>query len=189
MNYKEIEFKYDAKQVSIDSFKQLVESFNPKKKMLVSSYDDYFVDQKDNYIRYRFHDDWGELTIKRKLNEKNNNERIEVNLPTSGNNLKSVSEFASLLGYSHNFGIFKTCYIYWLDNIVLSYYVVFDKELNEKRRFIEIEADENHNWTSEQEALLQVSKYEELLEPLGSISPRHRMKKSLFEIFKLEPKI
>jgi adenylate cyclase class IV len=183
MKFKEIEFKYDADDISLQGFKDLVEPLAPNKTMLVSSYDDYFIDLAGNFIRYRYHDSHGELTIKRKTTDKNNNERIEVNLPTQGNNIKSVTAFVDLLGYKHNFGIFKTCQIYWVDNVVLVYYVVCDKELKELRRFIEIEADEEYAWESEDAAWDHVEKYERLLEPLG-ITSRNRMRKSLFEIFR-----
>lgn len=183
MHFKEVEFKYDASNIGMNSFIDIVNTnFKPTKKMLVSSFDDYFVDKDNNFIRYRYTDDKGELTIKRKLNDKNNNERIEVNVPTSGDNLKSITAFVDLLGYKHNFGIFKTCQIYWVDKVVLVYYVVYDKEMKELRRFIEIEADEGHPWISEQEAWDEIIKYEKILAPLG-ITPQHRLKKSLFELF------
>lgn len=179
----ELEYKYDAEPISMQGFIDLVEAMNPHKKMTVSSYDDYFVDSIGNFIRYRHHDQRGELTIKRKTTDKNNNERIEVNLPTEGNNISNVNAFVDLLGYKHNFSIFKTCKIFWVDKVVLVYYVVFDKELNELRRFIEIEADEDLQWASEDDAYEALAKYEKLLEPLG-ITPKNRMRKSLFELFK-----
>ncbi len=184
MDFKEIEFKYDANGVSMEKFIELVESnFSMTKKMMVSSYDDYFTDNNGNFIRYRHHDNRGELTIKRKLNANNNNERVEVNVPTSGDNLKAVTAFVDLLGYKHNFGIYKTCKIYWTGKVVLVYYVVYDKELKELRRFIEIEADEDLPWATEQEAWDEIAKYEALMAPLG-ITPKNRLKKSLFEIFR-----
>jgi adenylate cyclase class IV len=183
MEFKEIEFKYDAQGVSMSDFIELVEKLPVEKKMLVSSYDDYFVDSFDNFIRYRYSDNRGELTIKRKTNDKNNNERIEVNVPTSGDNLNTVSAFVDLLGYKHSFGIYKTCKIYWVEKAVLAYYVVYDKEMKELRRFIEIEANENCEWLSESEAWDEILKYEKMFESLG-IKSKNRLKKSLYEIFK-----
>jgi hypothetical protein len=61
--------------------------------------------------------------------------------------------------------------------------VVYDKELNEKQRFIEIEANEKFTWASEQEAWDEVLKYEKSFESLG-ITPQHRLRKSLYELFK-----
>lgn len=183
MHFKEIEYKYDADNVSMEKFVELVEGFPSTKKMMVSSYDDYFVNQEGNFIRYRYTDGRGELTIKRKLSDKNNNERIEVNVPTAGDNLKTVAAFVDLLNYKHNFGIYKSCKIYWTGKVVLVYYVVYDKELKELRRFIEIEADEDLPWASEQEAWDEIAKYEKLMEPLG-ITSKNRLKKSLFEIFR-----
>src|ERR1017187_9476906 len=92
MQFKEIEYKYDGASMQMEKFVELRETFPIKKKMMVSSYDDYFVDTAGNFIRYRHHDGRGELTIKRKLSEHNNNERLEVNVPTAGDNLKTITE-------------------------------------------------------------------------------------------------
>jgi len=185
MHFKEIETKYSADKIKMEAFEALVEPMKPTKKMMVSSYDDYFINKDGDFVRYRYTDDRGELTIKKKTTDKNNNERIEINVPTTGDNLPTVGAFLDYLGYKHNFGIYKTCKIYWLDNMVVVYYVVYDKDLKEQRRFIEIEADESHCWESEAQAWDQVVKWEKLLEPLG-ISPQNRLKKSLFEMFRRE---
>jgi len=186
MKFREVEVKFDASEISLKDFTYLVESkFKVKKHLLVSSYDEYFIDASDNFLRYRHRDDRGELTIKRKLTEGNNNKRIEVNIPTDGNALEAVSQFASLLGYKHNFSVYKTCKVFWVDNMVVSYYVVYDNEWKEQRRFIEIEADEEIEWSSEQVALNAVEQCEKEFVTLN-ITPKNRLKKSLFEIFKRE---
>ncbi len=184
MQFREIETKYDASEISLKQFMALVESkWTVKKKLLVSSYDDYFTDKDDNFLRYRHKEGRGELTIKRKLDAANNNRRVEVNLPTSGGNMSAVTQFAELLGYKHNFCVYKTCQVYWVDNMVICYYVVYDEEWNEKRRFLEIEADEDVAWESEAHAWAAVEAYEKAFEPLG-ITAKNRSKKSLFEMFK-----
>jgi adenylate cyclase class IV len=152
--------------------------------MMVSSYDDYFTNDKDEFIRYRYHDHMGELTIKRKTTDLNNNNRVEVNVPTDGKSSAAIQAFADLLGYKKNFSIFKTCKIAFLEKAVLVYYVVYDENLNEKKRFIEVEAREQYDWASEEEAWAEVVKYETILAPLG-ITPKNRLKKSLFELFKV----
>ena len=185
MHFKEIEFKYDAHDIPMNRFTELMDTMKVDKKMMVSSYDDYFTDTSGNFIRYRYTDDRGELTIKRKVNDKNNNERIEINLPTKGDNFQAVEAFSKMLGYQHNFCIYKTCKIFWVDKVVLVYYVVYDKELQEKRRFIEIEANEDLQWDSEQQAWDEITKYEKMFEQIG-IKPSNRLRKSLFEIFRKE---
>lgn len=182
MHFKEIETKYYAKDIDINKFVDLVEPLNPEW-IMVSSYDDYFTNADGEFIRYRYTDNHGELTIKRKTSELNNNNRIEVNLKTSGKSFKDVSAFVDLLGYKLNFSIYKTCKIAFLEKIVLVYYVVYDSKLNELHRFVEIEAKEQYPWASEEEAWQEVTKYEKMLEPLG-ITSKHRLKKSLFEIFR-----
>lgn len=183
MKFKEIETKYDASDISWKSFVDLVDSFKPNKWMMVSSYDDYFTNKDNCFIRYRHRDDRGELTIKKKVIDKNNIERIEVNVAASDNNLTTIKAFTELLGYTFNFGIYKTCKIAFLDTVVLVYYVVYDEEMKEQRRFIEVEANEHYGWESEQQAWEEVIKFEKLLEPLG-ITPKNRLKKSLFEMFR-----
>lgn len=184
MQFREIETKYDASEISLKEFNALVKSkWKIKKQLLVSSYDDYFTDKDDNFLRYRHKEGRGELTIKRKLDSQNNNRRVEVNLPTSGDNIEAVTQFAELLGYKHNFCVYKTCQVYWVDNMVICYYVVCDEEWNEKRRFLEIEADEDHAWDSEVQAWTAVEDCEKMFESLG-ITAKKRSKKSLFEMFK-----
>ena len=184
MQFREIEAKYDASEITLKDFIKLVESkYKVNKRLLVSSYDDYFTDKNDNFLRYRHKYGRGELTIKRKLDEHNNNKRIEVNVPCDGNSMPSVTQFAELLGYKHNFCVYKTCEVFWIDNVVICYYVVYDEEWKEQRRFIEIEADEDQQWESEASAWACVESYEKDFEVLG-IKPRNRLKKSLFEMFK-----
>lgn len=187
MKFKEIETKYSAENIKRESFLNIIEKLPVRKRMNVSSYDTYFVNDIGDFIRYRYTDDTGELTIKRKTNKSNNNDRIEVNIPTAGGaHVGAITAFCNLLGYQHNFDIFKTCNIFWVDKVVLVYYVVYDKELKELRRFIEIEADEDLEWESEDVAWSEVVKYEKLFEELD-ITYQNRLRKSLFEIFRKTP--
>ncbi len=182
MHFKELETKYYADNIDMADFIKLVQPLNPEW-IMVSSYDDYFTNDKDEFIRYRYHDHMGELTIKRKTTDANNNNRVEVNVPTDGKSSASIDAFCQLLGYKKNFSIFKTCKIAFLEKAVLVYYVVYDENLNEQKRFIEVEAKETYNWASEEEAWATVIEYENMLAPLG-ISAKNRLKKSLFELFK-----
>lgn len=184
MKFKEIETKYDAENISLEDFKKIFTNNNLKidKHLLVSSYDAYYVNSNNEFIRYRHHNDRGELTIKRKTTEHSNQSRIEVNIPTDGDNVEAVARFCKLLGYNHNFTIYKTCDIYWTGKVDLVYYVVYDTEFRELRRFIEIEALEDIEWESEEQVWAEISKYEKMLEPLG-ISPKNRLRKSLYETF------
>ena len=185
MHFKELETKYYADNIGMDDFIKLIQPLNPEW-IMVSSYDDYFTNDKDEFIRYRYHDHMGELTIKRKTTDANNNNRVEVNVPTDGKSGPQIQAFVDLLGYKKNFSIFKTCKIAFLEKAVLVYYVVYDENLNEKKRFIEVEAKETYSWTSEEEAWATVVEYENMLAPLG-ITQKNRLKKSLFELFKKKP--
>lgn len=182
MEFKEIEVKYNADAITLDKFKSIVDPQNPNW-IIVSSYDDYFTNDAGEFIRYRYHDTMGELTIKRKTIDANNNNRVEVNVKTEPKGSKNIAAFCDLLGYKPNFQIFKTCHIAFLEKAVLVYYVTYDKNMNELNRFIEIEANEDFKWTSEEEAWNEVMKHEKSFEPLG-ITSKNRLRKSLFELYR-----
>lgn len=184
MQFKEIEVKYAADNIKLSDFKQLVQKYDIKSSLLVSSFDDYFVNSTGDFIRYR-HGGSGsrdELTIKRKTNPTNNIDRIEVNVKACGNDILTISTFASLMGYKHDFTIYKTCDIVFTDKACVVYYIIYDQEFKEVRRFIEIEALEDYAWESENQAWEHVVEWENNLKSLG-ITPQHRLRKSLFEIF------
>lgn len=184
MKFKEIEFKYDASNISFMDFSNIVESLSPSKKLSVSSYDDYFVNPQGNFIRYRHNDNSQELTVKRKTCDDNNNERIEVNLKIVPQNYATVNAFVNLLDYKHNFSIYKSCLIYWVDKVVFSYYLVYDENMRERNRFIEIEANEELEFPNESVALHEIEIYEKKLSNLG-INTESRLKNSLFEMYKM----
>jgi adenylate cyclase class IV len=183
MQFKEIEFKFDASDISLNSFKSFVQELKPSNQVIVSSYDDYFVNSEGNFIRYRHNNNSQELTIKRKLCDHNNNERVEVNLPIVPQDFNTVQRFSQLLGYEHNFSIYKVCQIYWIDKAVLCYYLVYDENMKELNRFIEIEANEHLEFKDETEALGLIKSYEDKLRGLG-IHCKKRLKKSLFEMYR-----
>jgi len=184
MKFSEIEAKYKAHDIKYKDFKDLVDKLNPRWQE-VSSWDDYFVNKsdKDDFNRYRNFNNEGQITSKEKTSDINNNSRVEYNINLGKNNFETIKEWHKSKGYKHNFRIFKVCFIAWLSTVDLVYYIVYDEELKELDRFIEIECLEDHPWKDEEEAWNEILKYEKMLEPLG-IVPQNRMKKSLFEIYK-----
>ena len=181
MNFKEIEYKYFANNISLDKFKQTIKDINMKITGIteVKSTDDYFksTDTKVNFLRYRHNDTYQELTLKKKTNSSNNNNRIEINLKTNSD-LETVSAFVEMLGYTHSFTIQKDCYIVHFENGEIVHYTVMDAN-GDVNNFIEIEAHTNFNDT---EAFEIINQYEKYLEPLG-ITYKNRLKRSLFEIY------
>jgi adenylate cyclase class IV len=183
MKFKEIEFKFDAQNISVTDFCNLVENFKPSKNIMVSSYDDFFMNENDEFIRYRHNNNMQELTIKRKTSNYNNVERIEVNLSIVPQEYSTINAFVELLGYKHNFRIYKTAKIYWIDNVVICYYIVYDENMTELNRFIEIEANEDMEFLNELEAWDSIRYYEEKMKCIG-INSKRRLRKSLFEMYK-----
>lgn len=187
MTFKEIETKYYANHISLKDFIAFCEELRPVDQKQLSSYDYYYVKSKKEFLRYRA----GvrpELTIKKKTVSNNNFVRTEVNLPidkdTPDNKKhKIVEAFCSGLGFTHNFTIYKTCHIYYYDRFNLVWYVVYDDNMKEKSRFLEIEMDEQYEWPNEASAWSELLKIEKKLEPLGIVESQ-RVSQSLYEMFR-----
>jgi adenylate cyclase class IV len=184
--FKELEFKYKADAVSLVSFVNLMNEVGYKVRKDVSSWDHYYThaDTKEEFLRFR-DSDRPELTIKRKVKSTNNWERVEIDLPLDPTrvNKKTVDSWTSLEGYANNFTIYKSCFIFWQDLINMVYYVVYDEDMKEKGRFIEIEVNKDKvQGIGIETAFQQLKEMEKKLTALG-INPQNRLKKSLFEIF------
>ena len=184
MEFKEIEFKYDAKEIDINQFHIILQELQPTKYESISSYDDFFTNNSGDFIRYRYNETNQELTIKRKLCKYNNNERIEVNLQILPQDSSVIKTFVNLIGYNFNFRIFKDALIYWIDNVVICYYIVYNEKMEEMNRFIEIEANESMHFENELEAMNTIKLYETKLKNIG-INPKKRLRKSLFELYRI----
>jgi len=183
---KEYEFKFNANDIKLSDFHKVAKTLNPLRHLEVSSWDTYYINKESNFIRYRNSKEKPELTIKRKTTESNNQDRIEINLPLRPSDESLVESFVALEGYKQNFKIFKYCFIYYYQNVDIVYYIVYDPELKEQARYLEIEflEDKVNNFTTEQVFGI-LKEYEQKLSSLG-ITPQGRMKKSLFELYKNE---
>lgn len=184
MSFTELEYKYRADNVGLQDFKNLMQKQQVKKSLDISSWDYYYTKEgePDKFQRFRF-SDTPELTKKVKVNDNNNWERVEVDLPIDKNRVSEqiVSKYVSIDGYAENFRIYKTCFIFWLDNVNFVYYIVYDKDLREKDRFIEVEVNKDSHVNIE-DSMRILAEAETVLSTLG-ISSRNRLKKSLFEMY------
>ena len=185
IDFKEIEYKYEAKSVDLSVFDNFVVSLNPLNVITVSSYDEYYKPTKSNsvdFIRYRYNDYSKELTMKKKTTDVNNNNRVEINLNLHEKNDSKIQRFIDYMGFTFNFKIYKTSKIYQFDNVIVAYYIVYSENMTELGRFIELEASEHYAFRDEAHAFSAINNFEKLLEQFG-ITYRNRLKKSLFEIF------
>ena len=180
----ELEIKFRAENVKLSDFINLMTTIGYVKKLEISSWDTYYVhsENKDEFIRFR-NSDTPELTLKRKTNKNNNFKRLEIDLPLDPNrvNQEVVDAWANTEGYTSKTRIFKTCLIYWTNTVNFVYYIVYNENLTEIGRFIEIESNKN-NGLDENQSVEEIKKYEQELSKLG-ISPQNRLKKSLFEMY------
>lgn len=182
--FSELEYKYKADNISLKEFHELMSTLPILKRKDVSSWDHYYTnDTEDEFIRHR-NSLIPELTIKRKVKSTNNWERVEVDLPLDANGAKNtiVSKFVELLGYKNKKSIYKTCFIYWLEYINFVYYIVYDDNMKEKGRFIEVEINKE---CLPKEALYadnHLKRGQDILSNL-ELGPQNRLKKSLYEMF------
>jgi adenylate cyclase class IV len=150
------------------------------------------------FMRYRrpshgLDGDRKELTTKYKQSgSKNNIQREEKNIRVDNVDEDTIMKFVSDLGYKLNFSIWKTCQIYNLDDATIVFYQVYDTTNGGKATkvdtFVEIEVDEESiSLKTEKEAWAIIEKYEKILEPIG-LSAKTRLRKSLFEMYRRDPK-
>lgn len=188
MKFREVEAKYNAENITLTAFQAFCNGRDPKPiKMIEAAGFDYFYanpSQPDAFYRHRVGPDFNQLTFKRKTIQGNSNIRVERNLDLSpGVSRELVASVVGEHGYAFNMAIFKSCFVYFYDWYVLSYYICYDKDLKELGRYLEIEANEDHPWKTEQEAWDAVVVMEKLCKPLG-LTPQMRIKRSLFELYK-----
>jgi hypothetical protein len=191
--FEELEYKYRADNVSLSDFKALMATLEIKSRKEAASWDIYYVQENDfeSFQRFRLDKDSPELTKKVKTKDANNWKRVESDLPLDPKKIteESVAFHVGLDGYKENFRIYKYCDIYFENQVNYVYYVVYDLNMKETGRFIEVEVNKDRvrelNLLNSTGAIQFLNYAEKLLEKLG-ISPQNRLKKSLFEIYRKE---
>lgn len=184
LEFRELEFKYKADSVTFDQFNQAMDNFdNTYQKIEVGSWDIYYSNGSETFLRLRKGNN-PELTLKTKEG-KNNINRREINIKLNGEQENGITNFARDLGYAHNFTINKYCAIYNYNLFNTVYYSVYDTNMQEIGRYIEIEFREEEIENIGIEGAMEIMREVEklVLEPLG-ITYRNRLNKSLFEIYK-----
>lgn len=190
LNNKEMELKFSAKEISLEDFTAFAEARKPLKSIYVCGFDTFFSNPKDDtmFLRHRTGDNFNQFTVKRKLVEKNNFIRDEINLTLGeGTSQDTVAAVAKAMGYEFNRTIFKTVFVHNYDKYVLAYYTVYDLNLKELGRFLEIEMAEEYHWETEAQAWALLGEIEASAKVLG-VTPQGRIKKSLYEQFRKELK-
>ena len=182
----ELEFKYDGSEVKLSKFVEFAQANSPVKRVEVSGWDYYYsgTGLPFEFIRFR-HGGVAELTIKIKSEEKNNNNRFELDLPLSSKKIAlwMVEKFVSLLGFKENFRVFKYCDIYWYEKVDIVFYIIYNKDMNEVGRRVEIEARKDYPFKTAEEALAEIKAMEQKMAEIG-ITPQMRMRRSMWEMFK-----
>lgn len=183
---REIEVKHRADKIKLADFIAFCEGRGPDKAYVASGFDYFYASKKDTeaFARHRVEPNkFNQLSFKRKLSEKNNYIRVEHNISLGHEvSVKHISDLMGEFGYEYQASIFKHCTIFQYPLYTLVHYIVYDDNLKELDRFIEIEMSEDHKWEDDQEAWDSLVKLEKELEGFG-ISPQSRIKRSLYEMF------
>ena len=184
--FKELEFKYRADHVRLSEFKALMGELASIRHISAASWDIYYIQdgKPDSFQRFRMDSLKPELTKKVKTQDANNWYRVESDLPLSPKiTEEQVSVHVGLDGYRENFRIFKACDIYVFEHLNFVFYVVFNHEMQEIGRFIEVEVNKDSVEHLDDEAMFVLRSGEVSLFTLG-ITAQNRLKKSLFELYR-----
>ncbi len=190
LNNRELEYKYSADGVCLEKFTAFALAQKPTESLSVCGFDTFYASPGDpnTFLRHRIGDNFNQLTVKRKLTDKNNFLRDEINLTLSKDTSEeTLHALATIMGFEFNRKIFKTVFVHTYPRYVLAYYVVYDLDMVELGRFLEIEMSENHQWEYAGEPWELLKTIESEARVLG-ITPQGRIKKSLYEQFRKEIK-
>lgn len=176
MEYKEIEYKYWATDLTKEELFGRVEAYALKAEIEMSdtiyvvSCDDYYNRHNSNeFVRFRKGGGIFELTLKRK--EQNNVVRKEINLNVTNNDDSAVVEFLELSGYTKSFQVYKEAWIWHFDDCDISFYT-----LSDGRSVVELESI---NYSSIEEGVGIINSWEKNL----GLSSLIKEPRSLYEIF------
>ncbi len=179
MSFFEIELKFKADDVKLEDFTTKAKSLTPSYiKVCDFGSHDYYYSDNDRFMRWRLSNTSPELTTKLKHHENNNIVRTEVNIPLKEvPSLEMIDTFSKMHKLEYDFHIWKMARVFYFSDVLLAYYLVYDANMKELDRFIEIEAREDVKFASPEVAKGVVETYERLM----GFSPQRRIKLSLFE--------
>lgn len=182
---KELEYKYRADNVSLDTFQAFCQAQSPIGVVTASGYDYFYADprREGDFLRHRIGPEFNQLTLKRKLSD-NNILRDEYNIMLAqGTQVSQIDAMAKSFGFEFNRRIFKNVFVYQFEKYNICFYSCYDDNLKELGRFVEIEMAEDYPWETEGQARQLLQILEDKAGSLG-LTYKNRMKKSLFEQFR-----
>lgn len=176
--FNEIEYKYDANDVPLLDFIEIVGCEDIKR---VNGWDAYFVNDDGVWLRNRAGE---ELTIKKTVN--GNTNRIEVDLKLEETtDEETISRFCELLGFgaAPALRLYKNCFIKEIDDVIYSYYMAHTEDFKKKGIFIEIEVNKNKVEELGDRCKEKLAQAEDKLREIMTPA-QNRLTKSLYEIMK-----
>jgi len=185
--FKEIEFKYSADGVQLEDFIKANDNLDEMYYRLdVSSWDCYYTDKDrtDRFLRHRM-GETPELTFKLKIGKTVwEREEVDIRLQKADQE-KEIDRFCEFVGYDKNFKIYKSCFIFKYENFNSVYYTVYDVNMKEIGRFMELEFDKNKvEEFGEEGAFDYLRQKEKELFGQEGITYKNRLHKSLFDMYR-----
>jgi adenylate cyclase class IV len=172
--------------MTLTQFMEFCKEHGDHKFIMASGWDHFYANKNDEdaFCRVRVGPDSNQLTFKRKTDDANNYIRTEHNIDLATTvSVRQAADLAKEFGYYFKFTLYKNCFVFKYDRYTFVYYIVYDPDLNERGRFVEIEMSESYPWKDDQEAWGALTVLEKIMKPMG-ILPQGRVKRSLYEMFK-----
>lgn len=186
---KEIEFKYSAEHMDSNTFISRCHKLTGQSAYYTEGLDTFYGNpSKPNaFCRYRKGEDINQFTYKEKI-DVNNYVRIEHNIDLDSNmTVRNVNALCESLGFKYNTNIEKQAWIFKAETYAIVFYACYERSTSglyqHLGKFIEIEMAEDYPWKNQKEAYSALCALEKRFKDLG-ISPKHRLKKSLWELFR-----
>lgn len=184
----EFETKYWVLADQLEEFKAKVSDMSGLKSFHYSEGPDVYWTKEELFFRYRkaayaLDGEKAWLTMKKKPDGALNNiKRIETDVRVDSTPLHTIEQMVTLLGFEHDFEVYKTCHIYCLEDVTLVFYGVRDEHGN-RRNFLEIEVQEKLLPYLTEEQAYKVIEYYEAALAMTNVDAAHRINESLFDMY------
>lgn len=188
MTNREIEFKYDASEISAYQFMNFCKDKKDFiKQVHVTGTDKFYssVFNPNSFFRVRNDGTNVELTFKSKIRA-DNVYRVEYNLKLfeEGCVHEMIEEST---GFVYNNQIYKVSDVYIFKTYVAAYYIVYNRDYREVGRFVELELNVDFPSYDPDDSIKILELIERSFKEMG-IKKSNRLSKSLFEMYRVENK-
>lgn len=183
----EYEQKYRVDNILLQDFQILMNTLPDLHEYISGGGWDFYYSKPgtDTFQRLRCDPRFPELTKKIKINGSNQRRReydIKLVAEDPSSSPRYIQQYLEEDGYQVNFSIYKAYDIWVFDEVNYVYYVVFDNNLKELGRFVEVELNKK-KVKDIVHPLATLHRHAQLLSKIG-LTPAFRETRSLWEMWK-----